>query len=127
MNGDFFSIGTDSYLLCFSFRAATIQASGLNNANDDAVLELLIKANGQFDLRVPVDPDDPNTALRLSGQIGQDNKLCDLLLPYCNTSRSLQQLCRYSVRQMLGNCYTPNVVHKLPLPNRVREYLLLQR
>lgn len=109
------------------FRAAIIQATGLNSDSDDAVLELLIKANGKFDLRVPVDPDDPNTDLHFSGQIGQDNRLCDLLLPYCNTSRSLQQLCRYTVRQILGSCYTPNVVHKLPLPNRVREYLLLQR
>ncbi len=110
------------------FRAATIQATGLNNNNDDAVLELLLKANGQFDLRVPRDPNNPSRDLHLSGTIGQDNKLCDMLLPYCNSSRSLQQLCRYAVRQYLGNnCYLPNLVLKLPIPQRLQEYTLLQR
>ncbi len=108
-------------------RAAAIQASGLNNDSDDAVLELLLKANGQFDLRVAVDPDDPNGVRHLAGEIGRDNKLCEMLLPYCRTSRSLQQLCRFCVRQMIGNRYTPNVVLKMPLPQRLREYILLQR
>ncbi len=100
-------------------RAAAIQAAGLNTDKDDACLELLLKANGQFDLRLE-DGTLPNP-------VGRDNKLRELLLPFCQNPRPLQQLCRYFLRQQLGDNYLPNIIPKLPLPARLKDMLLLQR
>ncbi|XP_067687281.1 ankyrin repeat and SOCS box protein 8-like [Haliotis asinina] len=100
-------------------RAASIQASGLNTDLDDAVLELLIKASGQFDLR--------NNKGELIGNIGQDNKMTELLLPLCKNTKKLQDLCRHCIRRCLGYHYLPNKVPTLPLPLQLRDYILLRR
>ena len=99
-------------------RAVAIQASGLNTAADDACLEVLLKAAGQFDLR------DENGRLR--NEISQDNKLREMVLPLCRNVRTLQELCRYSVRISLGYRYLPNVIPKLPIPVRLKEFVMLQ-
>ena len=100
-------------------RAAFIPATGLNTDRDDACLELLIKAHGQFDLR--------NQRGQLPNPIASDNRLSDTLLAYCMKPRSLQDLCRYAVRENLGRCHMPTVVLKLPIPARLQEVVLLQR
>lgn len=99
-------------------KACFIQTSGLNTDKDDACLELLLKASGQFDMRVNGN---------LPDHIKNDNKISDLIEPFCKNSRALQCLCRFAVRKYLGKKFLPNVVPKLPLPNRLQEYVLLQR
>ncbi|KAK6166267.1 hypothetical protein SNE40_023005 [Patella caerulea] len=100
-------------------RAAAIQASGLNTDNDDACLELLIKASGQFDLR--------NAKGELIADIARDNKLSEMLLPLCVLPRSLLTLCRHKIRSGLRYRYLPNVIPQLKLPRKLQEYVLLQR
>ena len=100
-------------------RVVFFHASGLNSDKNDACLELLLKAVGQFDMR---------------GEDGQlmepfysDNKLSEMLLPYCSSPRTLKQLCRYTIRSNLGPVFLPDVVCRLPIPYTFQEYLLLQR
>lgn len=100
-------------------RAAFIPASGLNSDSDDACLELLIRAHGQFDIR--------NGRGQLPNVIASDNRLSDMLLAYCVSPRSLVDLCRFAVRKNLGRHYLPNVVLQLPIPSQLQEVLLLQR
>ncbi|XP_059146214.1 ankyrin repeat and SOCS box protein 8-like isoform X2 [Physella acuta] len=99
-------------------RSAGIQASGLNNEQDDASLELLIKASGQFDL------------LNDEGQpvpiIASDNRLSEILRPLCQTPRPLLDLCRRQIRRSIGPCYLPNVIPSLPVPTKLQEFLLLR-
>lgn len=100
-------------------RAAFIQVSGLNTDTDDACLELLLKASGQFDIRTE------NGQLR--NKIEQDNKLREMLIPLCENVRTLQDISRHSLRQRLGYRFLPNVIPKLPIPQTLREFVLLQR
>ncbi|KAK3599024.1 hypothetical protein CHS0354_012506 [Potamilus streckersoni] len=100
-------------------RAALIQASGLNTAADDACLELLIKASGQFSLQ--------NERGQLRNDIARDNRLCDMLLPLSQNPRRLCDLCRHSIRKYHGYRYLPNCIPKLPIPSQIQEFLLLQR
>ena len=103
------------------FRATTIHSAGLNSDADDACLELLIKASGQFDLR------EEETG-ELPARVAGDNRLVELLNPYCVTARPLQHLCRFAVRWHLGTPrFLPNVVPKLPLPPFLQDCVLLQR
>ena len=66
------------------------QASGLNTEQDNACLELLIKASGRFDL------------LTEEGQpvpiIARDNRINEILRPICGNARPLLDLCRRQVR-----------------------------
>ncbi|XP_021354123.1 ankyrin repeat and SOCS box protein 8-like isoform X1 [Mizuhopecten yessoensis] len=100
-------------------RAAMIQATGLNTDADDACLELLLKASGQFDLRTD------NGQLR--SKVEQDNKLREMLIPLCENVRTLQDISRHAVRQKLGYRFLPNIIPKLPIPQQLREFVLLQR
>ena len=51
----------------------------------------------------------------------------DTLLPYLGDCRSLRQLCRYIIRSCLGSHYLPRITPLLPLPQQLREFILLQR
>lgn len=105
---------------CPLVHAAQIAAAGLGANNDyDAVVELLLKSMGQFDLR-----DDDG---QLPNQIASDNRLTEMLVPYCCNARPLRELCRRVVRSCLGQTFLPDVVPKLPVPAVVQEYLQLQR
>ena len=100
-------------------RCVQIHASGLNSEKDNACLELLLKANGQFDLR--------NSHGQLPRLIAGDNKLSEMLLPYCVHPRPLQELCRSAIRQYVGRNFLPNVIPELPIPPSLQEFTLLQR
>ena len=100
-------------------RAATTLTADVGSDRDDACLELMLKAFGQFDLR--------DSEGRLPNPITQDNKLSETLLEYCSNARSLQHLCRCNIRSTLGPRLLLNVVPSLPLPTSLQEYLLLQR
>ena len=95
-----------------------IEASGLGGTDDHACVELLIRASGQFDFR-----DENGSLLEM---IGRDNRMRETLLPYIMSARKLKDLCRYNIRQSLGNTLLTNVVYKLPLPQQLQHFLLLQ-
>ena len=98
-------------------RAATIIAFGLNTNQDDACLNILLESMGQFDIRTSNgDLPDP---------LNRDNKLVELFTKYCCQPRSLQSQARFSIRKALGPCYLPQTLPKLPIPDRIQEYLLL--
>ncbi|CAG5123623.1 unnamed protein product, partial [Candidula unifasciata] len=99
-------------------RSAAVQASGLNNEQDDATLELLIKASGQFDLM-----DEDGQPLSI---IAKDNRLSEIMRPLCKNARSLLDLCRRQIRRSLGPKFLPNVIPALPVPPRLQEFLLLK-
>ena len=98
---------------------ANMIARGLGGNLEDTVMELLLKAMGQFDLR-----DDTG---QLSKPISSDNKLNEILVPYCVGARPLKELCRYTIRSYLGRSYLPNIIPRLPVPVPLQEYLQLQR
>jgi ankyrin repeat/SOCS box protein 8 len=100
-------------------RCARIQSTGINTDEDDASLELLIKASGKLDLR--------NSDGEFPGYLSRNNKLCELLLPYCQQPRRLSELTRYVIRKNMGQVYLPNVVKKLPLPSMLQEFILLAK
>lgn len=96
-------------------QAATIQATGLNTDMDDRCLELLLRATAKFHLS-SVQKD----------AVKRDNKLSELLLPRSTNPCSLQGQCRYNIRRALGYRYLPNVIPKLPVPQRVKDYIALK-
>ncbi|KAH9498594.1 hypothetical protein Btru_007700 [Bulinus truncatus] len=75
-------------------RSAANQAAGLNNEQDDATLELLIKASGRFDLL-----NDKGQPVQI---IASDNRLSEVLRPFCQMARPLLELCR---RQIRNRCF----------------------
>ncbi|GFN90488.1 ankyrin repeat and socs box protein 8-like [Plakobranchus ocellatus] len=99
-------------------RSASIQASGLNTEQDNACLELLIKASGRFDLLT--DEGQPVPV------IARDNRINEMLRPLCDQARPLLDLCRRQIRRSLGQVYLPNVVRTLPVPSRMQDFLLLR-
>ncbi|KAK7112414.1 ankyrin repeat and SOCS box protein 8-like [Littorina saxatilis] len=100
-------------------RAASIVASGLETAVDDACLQLLIRASGQFDAR--------NNSGELVSELARDNKVRETLMPLCTNPLPLSGLCRARIRRCLGTCYLPNVVPKLPIPQQMHRFVLLYR
>lgn len=98
-------------------RAAAIVASGLETAVDDACLDLLIRASGQFEAR--------NNTGELVSELARDNKVRETLLPLCSNPLRLSDLCRARIRRCLGACYMPNVVPELPIPQQMHQYVLL--
>lgn len=99
-------------------RAAAIVASGLETPVDDACLHLLIRASGQFDMR--------GRSGQLAPEFARDNKVRETLLPLCTNPLRLQGLCRSQIRQCLGQCYLPNIVPKLPIPQQLHDFILLK-
>jgi len=98
-------------------RAAAIVASGLETAVDDACLDLLIRASGQFDAR--------NNSGELVSELARDNKVRETLLPLCSNPLRLSGLCRAKIRRCLGPCYMPNVVPRLPIPQQMHQFVML--
>lgn len=98
-------------------RAAAIVASGLETDVDDACLSLLIRASGQFDMR--------GQSGHLAPEFARDNKVRETLLPLCTNPLRLQGLCRSQIRRKLGKRYLPNIVPKLPIPQQMHDFILL--
>ena len=99
-------------------RICQLIASGLSSQRDDASLELLLRALGQFNLF-----DDHGQMPEI---VMGDNKLSELIMPYCRSPRPLLHLCRYSIRRHLGKRYLLNVIQNLPLPVQLQQYILLR-
>ena len=96
-------------------KAAQIQISGLNTETDNSCLELLLRASCRLSL---------TTSQRETVQ--QDNRLSEILTQNSAIPCSLQSQCRYSIRQSLGKKYLPNVIPKLPMPQRLQDYIALK-
>lgn len=96
-------------------QAAGVQAAGLNTDTDDRSLELLLKATTKL-----------NLSLTHRDAVRQDNRLSDLLLSRSTNPCSLQAQCRYHIRRALGYRYLPNVIPKLPVPQRVKDFIALK-
>lgn len=112
------SVGTVNYN-CFTPLLRSIRSLGIGLSTDDACLDVLIKADGQFDVRTELG--------RWPAIVEGHNQLIELLRPLCQNPRSLTQLSRFAIRLRLGPCYLPNVVPKLPIPPYLQEYVLLER
>ena len=96
-------------------KSVQIQFSGLNTENDNKSLELLLRASCRFDFT-----DEERDV------ISSDNRLSELLSSRVNAPCSLQGHCRYVIRKSLGARYLPNVIPKLPVPNRLQDYIALK-
>ena len=96
-------------------QAAGVQATGLNTDMDDRCLELLFRATAKFNLSGV-----QKTAVE------RDNRLSELFLSRSVNPCSLQGQCRYNIRRALGYRYLPNVIPKLPVPQRVKDYIALK-
>ncbi|XP_076452460.1 ankyrin repeat and SOCS box protein 8-like [Babylonia areolata] len=98
-------------------KCAAIMASGLETPETVACFNLLIQASGQFDAR--------NNSGELLPVLFRDNKVRETLMPLCSNPASLSVLCRAQIRRSLGHCFMPNVVPKLPLPQQLQQFILL--
>ncbi|XP_074659505.1 ankyrin repeat and SOCS box protein 8-like [Tubulanus polymorphus] len=100
-------------------RCALMQATGLNSPNrDEACIDLLVRASGNLNLR--------DAKGQLPAIIYSDNRLREILLPQCMEPRALQDICRCAVRKLLGPNYLPHTVYRLPIPTRLKDFLLLR-
>lgn len=88
---------------------------GIWSSQEEACLELLVKALGQFDLRRAMGMD-----------LETDPDLKELVLPYCVQPRSLKQFCRFAIRSNMGPGHLPSRIQQLQLPHHLNRYLLLE-
>ncbi|XP_028681682.1 ankyrin repeat and SOCS box protein 8 [Erpetoichthys calabaricus] len=97
-------------------RLVALLARGLGTEKEEACLELLYRAAGHFELR---------TNGSLPREVVRDPQLCSRLMALCTCPGSLRTLSRHAVRQCLGVQFLPEAVKQLPLPETVKDYLLL--
>ncbi|XP_029433134.1 ankyrin repeat and SOCS box protein 8 [Rhinatrema bivittatum] len=97
-------------------RLVALLVRGLGTEKEDACLELLHRAAGHFELR-------KNGSM--PREVARDQQLCDKLMGLCATPGTLKTLSRYMVRCSLGVRYLPDAVKELPLPESLKEYVLL--
>ncbi|XP_052812290.1 ankyrin repeat and SOCS box protein 8-like [Mya arenaria] len=96
-------------------KCVQVQMSGLNTENDNKSLELLLRASSKLDLT-------EEQRVTVKG----DNRLTELFSPRVEMPCSLQGQCRYRIRKSMGCRYLPNVIPKLPIPQRVQDYIALK-
>ncbi|XP_042200233.1 ankyrin repeat and SOCS box protein 8 [Callorhinchus milii] len=97
-------------------RLVALLARGLGTEKEEACFELLHRAVGHFELR---------KAGAMPQEVTKDQELCVRLTHVCSTPGSLKSLTRYRVRHSLGIRHLPAAVKELPLPESVKDYLLL--
>ncbi|RUS89022.1 hypothetical protein EGW08_003193 [Elysia chlorotica] len=100
-------------------RSIAVQVSGLNTAQDNECLLLLVRASGRLDLGQREQP--------RSAALGSHvNAVLTNLRPIFRNARSLLDLCRRQIRRSLGQVYLPKVVQSLPIPSSLQEFILLR-
>ncbi|XP_005986329.1 ankyrin repeat and SOCS box protein 8 [Latimeria chalumnae] len=97
-------------------RLVALLVRGLGMEKEESCLELLHRAIGHFDLRRDG---------HMPRELAKDQQLCNKMTVMCSTPGSLKALSRYTIRQSLGVRYLPDAVKELPLPESVKDYLLL--
>ncbi|KAJ6654735.1 hypothetical protein lerEdw1_006598 [Lerista edwardsae] len=90
---------------------------GLGTEREDSCFDLLHRAVGHFELR-------KNGAM--PREVMRDQQLCEKLTIMCSAPGTLKTLSRYAVRHSLGVQFLPDAVKELPLPESLKEYVLLK-
>ncbi|XP_005291955.2 ankyrin repeat and SOCS box protein 8 isoform X1 [Chrysemys picta bellii] len=99
-------------------RLVALLVRGLGTEREDSCFDLLHRAIGHFDLRK--NGNMPREVMR-------DQQLCEKLTLLCSAPGTLKTLSRYALRCSLGVQFLPDAVKELPLPESLKEYLLLLR
>jgi len=96
-------------------KAIQVQLSGLESEEDNKCIELLLGAS---------------CITELSGEqiqtIKEDNRLYELLATRFDKPSSLQSQCRFQIRRSIGYRFLPNVIPKLPVPQRLKDFVALK-
>lgn len=99
-------------------RLVALLARGLGTEQEEECLELLCRAAGRFEIRLP----DGS----LPKELSKDPQLLAKLTDMVTQAPSLRALARCAVRQSLGVQFLPTAVKELPLPETIKDYLLLR-
>lgn len=98
-------------------RLVALLVRGLGSEKEDTCFDLLHRAAGHFELRK--NGVMPREVLRAQ-------QLCAKLTTLCSVPGTLKTLSRYAVRHSLGVQFLPDAVKELPLPESLKEYVLLK-
>ncbi|KAM6929892.1 ankyrin repeat and SOCS box protein 8 isoform 2-T2 [Lycodopsis pacificus] len=99
-------------------RLVALLARGLGTEQEEECLDLLCRAAGQFEIR--------RADGTLPRELSKDPQLLARLTNMVAQAPTLRSLARCAVRQSLGVQFFPTAVKELPLPETIKEYLLLR-
>lgn len=99
-------------------RLVALLARGLGTEQEEECLDLLCRAAGRFEIR--------RADGTLPRELSKDPQLLARLTSMVTQAPTLRSLARCSVRQSLGVQFLPSAVKELPLPETIKEYLLLR-
>uniref|UniRef100_A0A7M4EJ41 Ankyrin repeat and SOCS box protein 8 n=1 Tax=Crocodylus porosus TaxID=8502 RepID=A0A7M4EJ41_CROPO len=99
-------------------RLVALLVRGLGTEREDSCFDLLQQAVGHFELRKNGN---------MPREVTRDPQLCEKLTVLCSAPGTLKTLARYAVRCSLGVQFLPDAVKELPLPQSLKDYLLLLR
>ncbi|KAK5613613.1 Ankyrin repeat and SOCS box protein 8 [Crenichthys baileyi] len=99
-------------------RLVALLARGLGTEQEEECLELLCRAAGRFEIR--------RADGTLPKELSKDPQLLARLTNMVAQAPTLRSLARCAVRQSLGMQFLPTAVKELPLPEMVKDYLLLR-
>ncbi|CAL8251681.1 unnamed protein product [Arctogadus glacialis] len=98
-------------------RLVALLARGLGTEMEDECLELLCKAAGRFEIR--------RADGTLPKELSKNPELLARLTGMAAKAPTLSSLARCAVRECLGVQFLPTAVKELPLPESIKEYVLL--
>ena len=99
-------------------RLVALLARGLGTEQEEECLDLLSQAAGRFEIR--------RADGTLPRELNKDPQLLARLTSMMAQAPTLRSLARCAVRQSLGVQFLPTAVKDLPLPETIKEYLLLR-
>lgn len=99
-------------------RLVALLARGLGTEQEEECLELLCRAAGRFEIR--------RADGTLPRELSKDPQLLARLTNMVAQAPTLRCLARCAVRQSLGVQFLPTAVKELPLPETIKDYLLLR-
>lgn len=98
-------------------RLVALLARGLGTEQEDECLELLCKAAGRVEIR--------RADGTLPKELSKNPQLLARLTGMTAKAPTLRSLARFAVRESLGVQFLPTAVKELPLPESVKDYVLL--
>ncbi|KPP76041.1 ankyrin repeat and SOCS box protein 8-like [Scleropages formosus] len=99
-------------------RLVALLARGLGADQEEECLELLCRAAGKFEIR--------RADGSLPRELSRDPQLLARLTTMVAQPPSLRALARCAIRHSMGVQFLPTAVQTLPLPESVKEYILLR-
>uniref|UniRef100_A0A4W5P8Z2 Ankyrin repeat and SOCS box containing 8 n=1 Tax=Hucho hucho TaxID=62062 RepID=A0A4W5P8Z2_9TELE len=99
-------------------RLVALLARGLVAEQEEECLELLCMAAGRFEIR--------RADGTLPRELSKDPQLLAKLTSMVAEAPTLHALSRFAIRKSIGVRFFPSAVKELPLPESVKEYLLLR-